>query len=393
MNERSRHFPTRQKNREGRRFGRLDLPSVKHSLASAIVAALGIAPGVKAAANTIEISGRTDTTVDVSGSFTDIRTNTIRGNSGFNSFNHFQIAAGNTVNLHLPAETRNLINLVHDTQAVINGSLNGLMDGKIGGHIVFADPHGIVVGGQGVLNVGSVMFATPTSDFMDELISADGVIGDEAVSDLLGGNAPQSATGIISIEGTINSASTIAIYGTDVAVNGSLRAATDEAREALFEATVNTEGLQVGTDIDVSSGSIAILGSGDVTVNGLVDASAAENRSRGGQVAIAAAGNVTVVSTGAVRADGASTGGDGGFVEVATGANLNLDGALSASGKGGAGNGGKIDLASSQDIAVSASASVSAAGAESGGDVAPSRLRLWAPTPLTALLGLMPLPA
>jgi filamentous hemagglutinin family protein len=368
MNERSRHFPTRQKNREGRRFGRLDLPSVKHSLASAIVAALGIAPGVKAAANTIEISGRTDTTVDVSGSFTDIRTNTIRGNSGFNSFNHFQIAAGNTVNLHLPAETRNLINLVHDTQAVINGSLNGLMDGKIGGHIVFADPHGIVVGGQGVLNVGSVMFATPTSDFMDELISADGVIGDEAVSDLLGGNAPQSATGIISIEGTINSASTIAIYGTDVAVNGSLRAATDEAREALFEATVNTEGLQVGTDIDVSSGSIAILGSGDVTVNGLVDASAAENRSRGGQVAIAAAGNVTVVSTGAVRADGASTGGDGGFVEVATGANLNLDGALSASGKGGAGNGGKIDLASSQDIAVSASASVSAAGAESGGD-------------------------
>lgn len=368
MNERSRHFPTRQKNREGRRFGRLDLPSVKHPLASAIVAALGMVPGVKAAANTIEISGRTDTTVDVSGSFTDIRTNTIRGNSGFNSFNHFQVAAGNTVNLHLPAETRNLINLVHDTQAVINGTLNGLMDGKIGGHIVFADPHGIVVGGQGVLNVGSVMFATPTSDFMDELISADGVIGDEAVSDLLGGNAPQSATGIISIEGTINSASTIAIYGTDVAVDGSLRAATDEAREALFEATVNTEGLQVGTDIDVSSGSIAILGSGDVTVNGLVDASAAENRSRGGQVAIAAAGNVTVVSTGAVRADGASTGGDGGFVEVATGANLNLDGTLSASGQGGAGNGGKIDLFSSQDIAVSANASVSAAGADSGGD-------------------------
>ena len=371
MNVRSRHLPTRKQKREGRRVGSLDLPLVKHPLASAIVAALGVAPGVKAAPNTIEVSGRTHTTLDIDGTFTDIRTTTVKGDSGFNSFNHFQVAAGNTVNLHLPAETRNLINLVHDSQAVINGTLNGLLNDKIGGHIVFADPHGIVVGAQGVLNVGSLLFATPTTDFMDALISPEGVIGDEAVGDLLAGNAPQSATGIVSIEGTVNSASAIAIYGTDVSVTGSLKSATDEARQALFEATVNTEGLQTGTSVAVVDGGITIRASGNATVAGLADASSAQTGGRGGQVSVAAEGTVTLAATGRMLADGASDGGDGGRIDVASGANLQVDGTISASGQSAdatAHKGGSVTLQSDQDLTIADTATISVAGADQGGD-------------------------
>src|SRR5690606_24931345 len=98
----------------------------------------------------------------------------IMGSSAFNSFTHFEVATGGVLNFILPTSTDNLVNLVTDAQVLINGTVNSFLEGqadRIGGHIVFADPHGIVVGASGVLNVGSLLLSTPTAAFMDSMLS------------------------------------------------------------------------------------------------------------------------------------------------------------------------------------------------------------------------------
>src|SRR5699024_8754737 len=195
-------------------------PALSHFRVS-FLAALGMAPIVATSAgNSIVPDGRTDTTVAVDGTTINVRTRTKRGGNAFNSFHDFNVKRNNTANLHLPDGSKNLINLVHDSRAVINGTLNSIKNGRIGGHIVFADPHGVVVGANGVVNVGSLLMTTPTSEFMDRVIAKDGTIDDAAVARLLRGQAPISDDGLVQVDGEINAAGAIEISGMDVAVTG-----------------------------------------------------------------------------------------------------------------------------------------------------------------------------
>ena len=72
----------------------------------------------------IVTDGRTATTLNIQGSTTDIRTSTVFGQTGLNSFSRFNVYSGNTVNLHLPDQTSALVNMVHNEQTVIDGFLN-----------------------------------------------------------------------------------------------------------------------------------------------------------------------------------------------------------------------------------------------------------------------------
>ncbi len=142
-------------------------------------------------AATIVPDGRTQTQVTVSGTVTDITTQTIRGLNAYNSFSRFNVEAASTVNLHLPGQTGNLLNLVHDQTSYINGLVNAYKDGRIGGNVFFFNPHGIVVGSGGVLNVGSLTLATPTPGFMDRLVSPAGDIDAAASAQALAGRPPR----------------------------------------------------------------------------------------------------------------------------------------------------------------------------------------------------------
>lgn len=225
----------------------------------AAAAAGGHAPSVLAVEQKIETDGRTATQITENGDHTTITTSTVKDNAGFNSFSHFRVAKGNTVDLHLPGGTDTLVNLIHESKAVIDGTVSSLLsDGVVGGHVVFADPHGIVVGQSGTLNVGSLLLTTPTASFMDEVISPGGDIGEAAVERLLAGEAPQAADAEISVEGRINALSAIRVEGVDIDISGELYAATDEERKDLFEATVNTDGLTAGDFASVEDGSIVI---------------------------------------------------------------------------------------------------------------------------------------
>lgn len=167
-------------------------------------------------ANAIVADGRTQTHLAVSGATTGVTTDTVSGNNAFNSFDKFNILTGQTVNLYLPGGTSNLINVVHNERSDLNGVMNAYKDGRIGGNIYFLNPHGIVVGSQGVLNIGSLTLATPTQSFADGLISAQGVVNDGSLNYVLSGQIPLTESGLIQVKGRINAAKELNVFGGQV---------------------------------------------------------------------------------------------------------------------------------------------------------------------------------
>ena len=166
--------------------------------------------------------GRTATVLNSSGAVTDIRTGTVRGNNAFNSFSRFNIGSGQTVNLHLPAATVNLLNLVRNERSMLNGVMNSYKDGRIGGNVFFFNPHGTVVGAQGQINVGSLTMAAPTPEYMERLIGPGGQINDDAVAQALSGEIPLSESGVITIKGSVRAARAVQLAAAQVTIGAGL---------------------------------------------------------------------------------------------------------------------------------------------------------------------------
>ncbi|MCL5041125.1 MAG: leukotoxin LktA family filamentous adhesin [Gammaproteobacteria bacterium] len=286
--------------------------------------ASGMLPGWSFA-NTIETDGSTDTVINTDGNLTDIHTNTQRGRAGFNSFHHFQVSEGNVVNLHLPGAATHLVNLVHDSRTFINGTLNSVKNGNIGGHVIFADPHGFVVGSSGVVNVGSLTVSTPNMTEMGRLRNLAenaGASAEEAnalIDQLLEGRlaqAPLAADGsnAIVIQGLVNSNGSINLHGASVLLEASARlnAGTDTARD-LFVSTVNTHGLSIGTAAAREDGGIRIVAADDVEIAGELAALMADDS--GARIQVGAGKSVTIDGDAQLIAEGANHA-DGGEVTL-----------------------------------------------------------------------------
>ncbi|MCQ8781805.1 leukotoxin LktA family filamentous adhesin, partial [Mangrovibrevibacter kandeliae] len=292
--------------------------------------------------NTIIPDGRTATTASVNGNKADVRTTTVRGKVGFNSFDHFQVGGGNTVNLHLPDQTDTLVNVVRGSAVRVDGTLNAVKNAKVGGKLVFSDPYGFVVGKDGVVNTGSLMVNTPTSDFLDRAIGSNGVI-DEALTDrLITGDVPISPSGSVSIKGKINALGGIAVRAQSIALDDESR--LTQHREA-FDSTVNTGGLDWGSELVVSGGGIRLVANGDVGLNGSISTKAS-----GAADAAAGSGRLTVkgsrvtVGTAAKLSAAASvtdvplpTARPAAAVDLAADGDLSVAGEVAASGSGAAG--------------------------------------------------------
>ncbi len=239
-------------------------------LAAALAAACGATPAAHAAANLILPTGQTATTLHSAAGVTTITTSTIRGSNAFNSFSQFREAQGQIVNLVVPDAAGHLINLVSGGAVQIDGVLNAIHHGHIGGNVVFADPQGMVVGASGVVNVGSLVVSTPTRAFLQRMLSG-GRIDDSAVAQLLAGDAPLSAAGHIDIAGRIHALRGISLQAAGVLeAAGARMSAGDAARlhMALFRASVNTQGLQVAS-LRSSAGGIAVTTVGDLLLGQL----------------------------------------------------------------------------------------------------------------------------
>ncbi|MGC6439628.1 MAG: leukotoxin LktA family filamentous adhesin [Candidatus Puniceispirillaceae bacterium] len=302
----------------------------------------------------IVTDGRTATSLSINGAVTDIRTNTISGRTGLNSFSRFNVYAGNTVNLHLPDATDSLVNMVHDEISTIDGYLNAYRDGRIGGDVYFLNPYGVMVGESGVLNAARVILATPTPGFMNQILAGNQMASAPHVAKVLDNDMPLSRSGVIDVRGNVNALADVRIEGGSVALSGAVRAGTSgriqieqlvnlggDQMVSLPEASTDVPDITITSQTDIvlagdviadgtdnqDAGAISITADGDIFANdgANITASGQGINSDGGRVYVMA-DNLARLGQGAMlRADG-GTNGDGGFVEFSARQTVDLAG-------------------------------------------------------------------
>ena len=326
------------------------LKSLRAPIAYILSVLLAFNPVILAAAPQIVPDGRTATRLEIDGNRTDIRTDTIRGNKAFNSFDRFDVHRGNTVNLHLPGNTDHLLNLVHGKRSDIHGILNSYKNGDIGGNVYFANPFGVVIGQSGQVNVGSLHLSTPSRDFMDRMFEG-GDIRDQAVSQLMEGQVPVSRDGLISVRGEINALEGVTIRGFDVSAAGLIRSgALMESGAVDIADVVNTGGAEQGAGVRVVGNTIEILASSDLEVAGTIDSDAREGKAAG-RIDMRAGRDITVGDGARVSARGNGENSDGGeIIAIAERDGHFRSGAVMDVSAGDSGDGGFIEFSADRTV-------------------------------------------
>jgi filamentous hemagglutinin family protein len=359
-------------------------------LALSLAAAFGAAH-----AGEIVLTGQTATTLTPNGNgVTNITTATISGATGVNAFKTFKVYGPETVNLILPTNTSNLLNLVYGSAIDIQGTVNSLKDNKIGGHVIFADPHGMVVGSSGVLNVGSLTAVAPSQSFMDGVFGLDGKVSGAAVRQLLNGNVDNAADGVIRIDGVVNAVDRVRLQAEAVQVGGALNAGADALHQAAFVAAVNTHGLDQAEGMVERGGVIEIVGGQSAVVSGALSAAGgagqggavaviaddvrltdsaridASGAAGGGRIDVGIAGErlaaTTAVDSGAQLHADATAQGDGGSVTVWGRDANHVSGLITARGGAQGGDGGFVEVSAKTGLRIDARVDTSAAQGEAG---------------------------
>lgn len=271
-------------------------PATVRTLTAAIASVLGIGLPAQAwaQATNIDPDQRTGTTVTGGSGTFDVTTSTTRGANAINSFRHFQVGNGDTVNLRLPSGTRNLINLVWDSQALVNGTLNSyLANNQIGGRVFFADPHGFVLGSQGVINVGALAVSTPTTAFMNNLLSPDDAMATVAIDRLLKGDV-DLADGSVSLAGRINARDDVRVQARAIDASGVIWVEGGNGDDRLdTQIAVNT-GAGTGTRLVQDGDTVLLVATDSIDVSGTL-------RTQGGDVILQSGDAVTLAGTAQVN--------------------------------------------------------------------------------------------
>jgi len=294
--------------------------------------------------------GNTQTSLHISGTVTDVTTSTVRGASAFNSYHKFDVYQGNTVNLFVPNGCRNLLNLVRSETTNIDGILNSIRNGQIGGHVFFANPHGFVVGSSGVVNVGALTAVTPTQTFVDTFFLSPDNPSAEATSALLDGTVPISESGLISIRGNVNATSDIILSAGSITNTGGIYSGAVFASENdAFTDVVNVTALEHGAVVSCDeNGTIEIVTTQDFENSGIIVTNGSDNLDAG-TIAIHAGGDISLEDGSLISAKGRGGNSDGGNIIIYADSRARFGSGAVIDARGGneSGNGGFIELSGS----------------------------------------------
>lgn len=219
--------------------------------------------------------GNTNTSLNINGSVTDVTTTTTKGSNAFNSFSRFNVNAGNIVNLVVPEASENLINLVNSEQSQINGVLNSIKAGQVGGNVFLVNPHGIVVGSEGVINVGSLTAVTPTVDFANNFFNAPGDPADASITAVINGTAPINSSAVINMSGEINAITNVKLDGGNVNVEGDIYTSAQFKNSLNTSDFVNLNSVEYTENNDplelvLEGGNVIIKAQGNLYQDGLI---------------------------------------------------------------------------------------------------------------------------
>ena len=256
----------------------------KHLFLVALAAMITITP-----AQATNITGVTGT-----GNTYNINPAFINGDVGYRKYDNFQPSEGDIANLIYNGtkngKDRNLehfVNLVKN-KVDINGVLNTTRNGNFyNGNAIFITPGGMAIGASGVLNVGSLSVATPTSSKYEQLVGEfdkNYVKNIDQVSKL-----KQDSNAPITVQGKIIARNGVDLRGSNINISGGIlngvnnsQVFTEKAQaDALFNKLVNTNGVFAADSTAVNNGSLILIKTSDKTGAGITITGTVANNSTG----------------------------------------------------------------------------------------------------------------
>ena len=160
-----------------------------------------------------------------------IRTDAVNGTVGINKFEKFDLVAKEIANLQF-GKASHLLNFVND-KITVNGTVNAIKDGSVGGNLYFISSQGMMVGSTGVINAGSLTVAVPKADdftvWYENLQENDYDRYDEAFAqNLRTGAYPINADpkNLITVAGSINAGNEVALMAGTIKVEEGARIQT-----------------------------------------------------------------------------------------------------------------------------------------------------------------------
>ena len=257
-------------------------------LAAAAIAAFGtLADVLPARASEITpAAGWSHTSVKNNAGRYDISTDKfINANkTGINHFEKFNLSAGNIANLHFDNGNISADRLVNFVNQKINvdGTLNAVKNGKVGGDLIFVSPLGMAVGTTGVINAGSLTAVAPKKGTYEEWVNylgkdmeLEGTFNDAFWTNLESGNVPLNPDAVITVAGSINAGNRIALAASNVFIEqgaqlktgiddfASLVNITDESGAVSVSSGLAES--ELGFTVDESSGDIILFARADET--------------------------------------------------------------------------------------------------------------------------------
>ena len=193
-------------------------------LAAALAAmGLGFSSPLWAASNITP--GWNHTQVTSNNGVHNITTDAVNGAVGINKFENFDVVAKEIANLQFGSASH-LLNFVNN-KITVNGTVNAIKDGSVGGNLYFISSKGMMVGSTGVINAGSLTVAVPKeSDFnvwYSNLQDGDYARYDETFAEnLRTGAYPINADpkSLITVKGSINAGNEVALMAGTIKVEG-----------------------------------------------------------------------------------------------------------------------------------------------------------------------------
>ena len=190
----------------------------------------------------------------------------VSGDLGVIRFDKFELGVGARADMYFNQlgqtnYANTLVNMVN-SRVSINGVLNAVQNGQIGGNLYFLSPDGIAIGSQGVINAGSFTGMVVQRDAFAEFFE-----GEENRKRASGGQAGQAFTvddirnlptsGTINVTGHINTHSGI-VLGAGV-INIRNGAQLSSVSNIQFEDVVNNAHIPTGLTASVGSGGDIVL--------------------------------------------------------------------------------------------------------------------------------------
>ena len=269
----------------------------------------------------IVVDGSTKTNLTVNGNVTSITTATVQGKNAFNSFKSFNVLSGQRVDLHTPATADNLVNLVTGGElSRIDGTLNMLKQGQIGGNVFLVNPSGLVVGSSGLINASQLTIMAPTQSTVTNFFDSQGTADAEKLGSILAGTATVNSDATVDVQGRINTTESLSVMAGKINVAGQIRA----GKAVDVQQLVNTAGIDPAQTVVKRDGRVFLSAdSGDLTVAGQVTTTDSA-QDAAGVISLRGQGNTTIASGATVEA------GKEGSIELDSGSDLKIEGTVAA---------------------------------------------------------------